>query len=454
MPLFRGPATWDQIKSLIAARAPEHELLDYKASLPQNVEKTIAAMANTYGGDIVVGVAEAKEADGRPQPLDELEGIAEPDVDRLKQSIEQRNFNIHPPVLNLSVEPVRIPATEHPRKTTDRFIVVARVQQSELTPHFVPGMGHYYRVGSHSKPYKDEHLSTERIEWLLDRRRRHVEFREELVSQIDWIQSGVAWHKVWCVPSFPSPGASLWEASGKEMASSVPTIKGKRGPQLFFCWDFDCLSIAPRSSQNGWLWQMDGEPSPPVSDRHKHFTAYYVDNRGSLCLKALTPTELVATTQVNDLNMYGARKLPGIRFDWSAIAIHLIGVARHATHLYSANGYMGPVRFGLELGLAADTPRLDLFLGKSPYLAASDSTSDWGVLEGLSSSPAMTFGRLVREEHDCRAAGELCEEVRAAALQSQWTSAFNCRLPLDHMPPGYMEGCLAKIGGCFIERSK
>jgi hypothetical protein len=89
---------------------------------------------------------------------------------------------------------------------------------------------------------------------------------------------------------------------------------------------------------------------------------------------------------------------------------------------------MGPVRFGLELGLTADLPKLDLFLGRSMLDFMDTMTSQWTAWP-LSDSPAMTFGRRIREEHDCHIASHLGAEVRAVATQSRWTAAFDYQMP-------------------------
>jgi len=50
--------TYDDVKNFIQKKIKENTFLDYKADFPRKLEKTIAAMANTHGGIIIIGVKE------------------------------------------------------------------------------------------------------------------------------------------------------------------------------------------------------------------------------------------------------------------------------------------------------------------------------------------------------------------------------------------------------------
>ena len=56
---------WDDVAAFCEQRIPEGSYLDYKEDFPRSLEKTIAAMANTIGGVILIGVAEDQES--KPQ---------------------------------------------------------------------------------------------------------------------------------------------------------------------------------------------------------------------------------------------------------------------------------------------------------------------------------------------------------------------------------------------------
>ena len=65
--LYTKPITeilWDDVEAFCQQRVPEGTYLDYKQDFPKHLQKTIAAMANTLGGVILIGVAE--DAEGKP----------------------------------------------------------------------------------------------------------------------------------------------------------------------------------------------------------------------------------------------------------------------------------------------------------------------------------------------------------------------------------------------------
>ncbi len=439
MPLLKKPhgqLTWDDVRGLIAQEVPENELLDYKRQLPNHIENTIAAMANTYGGDILVGVAQRSADDGRPQPIDEVRGVARPGA--VKQSIEQKNFNIHPPVLGMDVQAVTIPPSEDLQAPDDAAVVVVRIPQSDLAPHFVVGQGHFHRAGSHGRPYRDEHLATERIRWLDDRRERHTSFREELLGWMDWLAGSVAWHKAWCIPLFPLEAQKLHESDCDQADALLPTVGFGTGTQEFFRFDF-APPFATRSIQHGWLCRgqlddhvaVDRDNAPGVR-WIRPFFAYYVDDWGLVGLKSLHKTEALSKTKPLGTSDLAAQ---AIVFDWTVVATHLMGVARHACALYQAAGYTGPVEFGVELGLAADVEPLPLYLGisRSPRERRSTTGSDtrmwiWGAdIAHLSDEPMTARERRLREAHHALAQ-DLLDEVRAALIESRWTRAFDHRM--------------------------
>ena len=53
--------TWKDVEDFCAQGTREGAYLDYKQDFPTDLAKTIAAMANTLGGIVIIGVAETKE---------------------------------------------------------------------------------------------------------------------------------------------------------------------------------------------------------------------------------------------------------------------------------------------------------------------------------------------------------------------------------------------------------
>jgi len=455
MPLFKRPhgqLVWDDVKKLLDQEAPENELLDYKRNCPSRIEPTIAAMANTYGGDIVIGVDE--KADGTPEAAAAVRGVA--NAANLKQSIEQKNFNIQPPILGLFVEVVPIPESEHPDGRDDSAVLVIRIPQSDLLPHFVVGQGHFGRAGSHGRPYRDEHLTTARIEWLADRRQRHVEFRDDLLAWIDELHYSVAWHKVWCVPQFPSPSTALWEGDQNKLWDAIPRVWVRTVPCPFFWPQFPVNPVC-RSVQHGVLWRAELEKSGVPIDHISRPGSIWlfpsqtclVDDRGLVAMKGIAYHEVTSLARETEGGRVESR---GVMIDWTIIATHLTGVCRYAAALYNRHGYNGPVQFGIEVGLADDVRRTDLFLGMSPPPSRlGDAKSiqwDEGPPHGrgreLSDDPLTTRARRLSETHECLV-GDLLDRARQALLTSSWTRGFNHRMSAEKS-----EGYVERIEAAFV----
>jgi len=450
MPLFRrspGAIEWADLEAFIQGRVPENVMLDYKEdrdTLTDNILKTIGAMANTYGGDILVGIAEQK--DGTPAPLEKLRGVPVSEFDRHKQQIEQWNLRIQPPVLGLSVESVPIPRGTGHATDDGSCVIVVRVHQSELVPHFIPGKGHYGRAGSHNRPYKDEQLATERIVWLNNRREAHVRFRDELVSMIDKLgsQVPVAWHTSWCVPVFPSPDAPLWERLPcQELEDSIPYVNAPH-PRRFFGFDVsDGADV--RAIQHGWLWESRGtvsakwERNDPSGayEKGSPFATYLVEDHGLVACRGMAEGEVVASTKPGERPEFDR-----VLFDWDTIHMRFLGVCWHAERLYRMHGYTGPVQIGLELALSPRSCRRDVLLGTRPFLAYKGAVGLRDPVTAISGGEAMTaFDRRLREVRMCRT-DELQEAAKQFAVDSFWTRAFSI---VDHAAPDEMKEHVERI---------
>jgi len=57
----RDQITWDDVQSFCEQGISERGHLDYKKDFPAHLERIIAAMANTHGGIILIGVDENHE---------------------------------------------------------------------------------------------------------------------------------------------------------------------------------------------------------------------------------------------------------------------------------------------------------------------------------------------------------------------------------------------------------
>lgn len=132
--------TWIDIEDFCKQKMEEGTYLDYKRDFPQQLEKTISAMANTLGGLILVGVAE----DSENRPVDPIDGIP------FKRGLSERVMNI---ILTNITPPVfpEIAVCKDPGG--DKAVIAIRIPQSHQAPHAIAGNRHVYlRTGNRNSP--------------------------------------------------------------------------------------------------------------------------------------------------------------------------------------------------------------------------------------------------------------------------------------------------------------
>jgi len=151
----------------------ENIVLDYKRDIPANekLAELISAFANTHGGIIIFGV-ECEKNTNKPKRIQRL-NVG--DVN-LEDKLEQISMSsIEPPVLGLRCRELK-------REDGKQRVFLVQVPESDLTPHAVDNNSTVYiRVNSHKKKFIDK-ADLSRQAWLLDRRKRHIEFRDRLVT--------------------------------------------------------------------------------------------------------------------------------------------------------------------------------------------------------------------------------------------------------------------------------
>jgi len=160
---------WQDIVEYCALGLPEGINRDYKQDVPSDLEKTIAAMANTSGGVILVGVTEDRKT---TKPAEVL-GI--PLVSGLHERILNICISNLIPILTPEIAVVASPAG-------DKAAIVIRVIQSPQAPHAVSkNTKVYLRRGSISNP--EDYASLDELEWLRQGRQKSIAFREQLLSR-------------------------------------------------------------------------------------------------------------------------------------------------------------------------------------------------------------------------------------------------------------------------------
>jgi hypothetical protein len=141
------------IQSLINS-VPEGRQIEYKLQLPGNLDqdvveflKDVTAMANTFGGDILYGVREGKDASGNTLAAS-IDGVSGEDADKVKQRLENfiRN-SIRPRLIGHHIEPVKL--------SNGNQVFIVRLPRSWNAPHVVEYQKHwrfYYRNSAGSHP--------------------------------------------------------------------------------------------------------------------------------------------------------------------------------------------------------------------------------------------------------------------------------------------------------------
>jgi len=142
--------------------------LDYKQDIDASLAKTIAAMANTWGGIIIIGV---EDEDSKPK----LPAVGVSYKEHLREQINNIILgNITPPLF---------PEVHVCRSEDDKtaFIVI-RVPQSNLTPHAIKRNTRVYiRTDTSNEP--EELASIDRILWLVDKRNKSVEMKNDFYDR-------------------------------------------------------------------------------------------------------------------------------------------------------------------------------------------------------------------------------------------------------------------------------
>jgi len=162
--------TYQDILDFCNERYRESIHLDYKVKIDSSLAKNIAAMANTWGGLILIGV---DEVDSKPKlPVEGLEYR-----EHLREQINNLILgNIMPPIF----PEIQVCQSEE----GNRALIVVRVFQSDLTPHAIRGNTRVYiRTDTSNEP--EELASVDRILWLIEKRRKSVELKNDFYERAD-----------------------------------------------------------------------------------------------------------------------------------------------------------------------------------------------------------------------------------------------------------------------------
>ncbi len=161
--------TWNNIEEFADQRIQEGANLDYKADFPKELQKTIAAMANTLGGIIIIGIAE----DDENRPVIPINGIS------FQRGLSERVMNI---ILSNISPPVFPEINVCPNEKKTQALIIIRIPQSHQTPHAISGNTKVYlRTGNRNKP--ESLAQIDDIEWLKNHRIKSEKLKENLYSR-------------------------------------------------------------------------------------------------------------------------------------------------------------------------------------------------------------------------------------------------------------------------------
>jgi len=167
---------FEKIKRFCEEQNPEGEIIEYKGDFPSNLEKSISAMANTYGGIILIGVKANKTTNTPILPIkgrDSTEGLEETVTSICLTKIS-------PPYIPAFVKVCPFKN----EKDEDKCVVFIRVFESDQTPHAINNNTDvYFRVKSQNEPFRK--ATVDEIDWLKNRRQKAVENREALMQRAD-----------------------------------------------------------------------------------------------------------------------------------------------------------------------------------------------------------------------------------------------------------------------------
>ena len=166
-----GDITFETIEDFCKQEMEESVRIDYKEDFPRNLEKTMSAFANTYGGIILIGIEETDNA----IPKLPIKGI------ELKRGLQERVTaialrGIYPPLFP------EIKVCEFEKKSNEvekRAVIIVRIQESASAPHAVENKKRVYiRVGRQNEP-----ASIDTILQLSKKREEALENRNAMIKR-------------------------------------------------------------------------------------------------------------------------------------------------------------------------------------------------------------------------------------------------------------------------------
>lgn len=216
--------TYGDVMEFCAAGEHENETLEYRGVQTDVNEprlyRTVAAMANWWGGRILLGV-DAKDG----VPTSPIKGFErKPNLEENIYQICRARENVYPPVITMEVGVIEIPASERPEERSGNVLVAVDVHESPHVPHRTDRDTRLYVRGqgiNDNRDRDDEYTRFARSEdahWLLGKRGAVLADRDAHINTLTrLVPSRVApWIPaelddvccprgcVWAIPAFPT----------------------------------------------------------------------------------------------------------------------------------------------------------------------------------------------------------------------------------------------------------
>jgi hypothetical protein len=330
-----GEITWADVEEFCSAKVTENTYLDYKRDFPTDLAKTVSAMANTFGGVVIIGVGE----DNDGAPVLPISGIP------VERGLEERVVNT---MVNAVSPPIVPEVAVCKSADASRTALVIRVAQSTEAPHAMQSNTRVYvRTGKRNAP--EELADLDRIQWLTNQRQKSELLREQLLErasqrfihmrdgnvpgtpktdEADWSpgneQPGLL--SIALVPVYPTN--PLVEAD--RLDSLVRDIR-VRDPLGTDQWIFPLPSAPTRLVQDGLVMHLSGAKG--FRTYHTHLNLY-----GLYFLKQSLLYTIPTEHRKNQSQPYTFLRA-------SELIARLYEMAESGYKLYGLLGYRGPLKF-------------------------------------------------------------------------------------------------------------
>jgi hypothetical protein len=167
--------TIQDIEQFLQSGVKEGTLLDFKEQFPNKLEKTIAAMANTFGGIVLIGVEETATGGGTVP----IKGL--PLAPGLRERVIQIGINsIYPPLIP-EVHVVDF-KSDHSLSEPDRAVVVIRVHESDEGCHAVDQRTTVYVRADNVSDWMRK-ATIEESDWLNQKRHKSLIEKDRIIQQ-------------------------------------------------------------------------------------------------------------------------------------------------------------------------------------------------------------------------------------------------------------------------------